>query len=83
MPCQVIEVIQHRKLAYTFDEFELHWTLLAKDDGCVLRLEHRGFDLSKPKHRFAFDNMGPGWRDQVLPRLAATFTTSEDARVAS
>jgi hypothetical protein len=41
-----------------------------KDDGCVLRLEHRGFDLNNPKHRFAFDNMGSGWRTLVLPRLA-------------
>jgi len=27
-------------------------------------------DLDEPEHRFAFDDMGPGWRDEVLPRLA-------------
>jgi uncharacterized protein YndB with AHSA1/START domain len=70
IPCRVIEVEPGRKLAYTFDDFELHWTLLPTEEGCILQLEHRGFDLSNPKHRFAFDNMGTGWRTVVLPRLA-------------
>ena len=73
VPCRVIEVDPCRKLAYTFHEFELHWTILPTDDGCILRLEHRGFDLENPKHRFAFDNMGSGWRTMVLPRLAEDF----------
>jgi uncharacterized protein YndB with AHSA1/START domain len=68
--CRVIEVVPQRKLAYTFEDFELHWTILPREGGCLLRLEHRGFDLENPRHRFAFDNMGPGWRDIVLPRLA-------------
>jgi len=66
----VIGVVPFEKLACIFDDWELHWTILPKDDGSVLRLEHRGFDLSNPKHRFAFDNMGSGWRTLVLPRLA-------------
>lgn len=70
VPCRVIEVAPLRKLAYTFADFELHWTILPSDRGCVLRLDHRGFDLSKPQHRFAFENMGQGWRSTVLPRLA-------------
>lgn len=69
IPCRVIEVEPQRKLGYTFGDFELHWSITPTDNGCILRLEHRGFDLSNPKHRFAFENMGPGWRDVVLPRL--------------
>lgn len=74
IPCRVIEVTTGRKLAYTFGDFELHWTIEPKGDGCVLHLEHRGFDLDNPQHRFAFDNMGPGWRSVVLPRLAEGIT---------
>lgn len=70
VPCRVIEVEPGKKLAYTFDDFELHWTILPEEDGCILRLEHRGFDLSNPKHRFAYENMPSGWRSTVLPRLA-------------
>ncbi|YBV94301.1 SRPBCC domain-containing protein (plasmid) [Phyllobacteriaceae bacterium JZ32] len=70
VPCRVLEVVPHAKLAYTFADWELHWTILPTENGCVLRLEHRGFDLNNPKHRYSFDNMGPGWRDMVLPRLA-------------
>lgn len=70
VPCRVIECVPLEKLAYTFGEFELHWTIISQGDGCILRLEHRGFDLDNPQHRFSFENMGPGWRDVVLPRLA-------------
>ncbi|MBX3525268.1 MAG: SRPBCC domain-containing protein [Rhodoblastus sp.] len=70
IPCRVIEVVPFEKLAYTFEDFELHWAILPQAEGCVLRLEHRGFDLSNPRHRHAFENMGPGWRDHVLPKLA-------------
>lgn len=70
IPCRVIEVVPGRKLAHTFGDFELHWTIEPSEGGCTLRLEHRGFDLSNPKHRFAFDGMGSGWRSVVLPRLA-------------
>lgn len=64
------EVVPNQKLSYSFGDFELHWIIVSARDHCILRLEHRGFDLSNPQHRFAFDNMGPGWRNVVLPRLA-------------
>ena len=54
----------------TFADFELHWTIQPEGDGCILRLEHRGFDLENPQHRFAYENMPNGWRSLVLPRLA-------------
>ncbi len=70
IPCRVIAVEKERRLAYTFGDFELHWEIVPREDATILRLEHRGFDLENPRHRFAFENMGPGWRDVVLPRLA-------------
>src|SRR5690606_11877330 len=48
IPCRVIEVEPQRKLGYTFGDFELHWSITPTDNGCILRLEHRGFDLSNP-----------------------------------
>jgi hypothetical protein len=56
----VIEVVPLQRLAYSFGEFELQWTILPAADGCIPRLDHKGFDLSKPKHRFGFETMGPG-----------------------
>lgn len=70
IPCRVIAVEEERRLAYTFGDFELHWEIVPQGDATILRLEHRGFDLENPRHRFAFEHMGPGWRDVVLPRLA-------------
>jgi uncharacterized protein YndB with AHSA1/START domain len=72
IPCRVIEIVPEKKIAYTFGDFELHWTITPDGDGCMLKLEHQGFDLTNPQHRFAFDNMGTGWRDVVLPRLASS-----------
>lgn len=70
IPCRVIAVEEGRKLAYAFGDFELHWEIVPRGKETILRLEHRGFNLENPQHRFAFENMGPGWRDVVLPRLA-------------
>lgn len=68
--CRVIDVKLGEMLAYRFGDFELHWSIEPSAEGCILHLEHRGFDLDNPQHRFAFENMGPGWRTVVLPRLA-------------
>jgi uncharacterized protein YndB with AHSA1/START domain len=67
--CEVLEVVEHERFVYTFADWTLTWTLVAEGTGTRLLLEHSGFDLDNPQHRFAFDNMGPGWRDEVLPRL--------------
>lgn len=71
VPCTVLEVQPDERLVYTFADWTLTWQLRAEGTGTRLFLEHAGFDLDDPQHRFAFDNMGPGWRDEVLPRLAA------------
>ena len=70
--CRVLEVETDRLLVYTFTDWTLRWTLTPEGKGTRLILEHSGFDLDNPQHRFAFDTMGPGWTDEVLPRLAAT-----------
>jgi uncharacterized protein YndB with AHSA1/START domain len=69
--CEVLEVEVDRLLVHTFFDWTLQWRLEPEGRGTRLFLEHRGFDLDNPQHRFAFDHMGPGWRDEVLPRLVA------------
>lgn len=68
--CKVLEVEQPWLLVYTFTDWTLRWSLVPEANGTRLFLEHGGFDLDNQQHRFAFDTMGPGWRDEVLPRLA-------------
>jgi hypothetical protein len=73
VPCEVIEVIPERKLVYTFNEtWTLTWRLDADGDGTRLFFEHSGFDFDQKSDRDAFNRMGPGWRDKVLPQLAQT-----------
>jgi uncharacterized protein YndB with AHSA1/START domain len=70
--CEVLEVEDERLLVHTFADWTLRWRLEPEGRGTRLFLDHEGFDLDDPQHRFAFDQMGPGWRDEVLPRLAST-----------
>jgi uncharacterized protein YndB with AHSA1/START domain len=69
--CTVLEVERERLLVFTFEDWTLRWTVAPEGRGTRLILEHSGFDLDDPQHRFAFDAMGPGWRDEVIPRLAS------------
>jgi uncharacterized protein YndB with AHSA1/START domain len=71
VPCEVLEVVEPERLVHTFADWTLTWRLVPEGTGTRLFLEHAGFDLDRTDHRFAFDQMGPGWRDEVLPRLAA------------
>ncbi len=72
IPCRVVESRPYERFVYTFDgDWTLAWSLVAEGDGTRLLLEHSGFDLDDPRQRRALDRMGPGWRDDVLPRLAA------------
>jgi uncharacterized protein YndB with AHSA1/START domain len=69
--CRVVEVVPPERFVYTFTEWwTLTWTLVAEGSGTRVLLEHSGFDLDDDQHRHAFEMMGPGWRDDVLPRLA-------------
>ncbi|WP_020107695.1 SRPBCC domain-containing protein [Nocardia sp. 348MFTsu5.1] len=70
-PCRVLEVAEPSRLVYTFTtNWTLTWTLSAEGDGTRLFLEHSGFDLDDARMAAAYERMGPGWRDEVLPRLA-------------
>ncbi|MFI7648133.1 SRPBCC domain-containing protein [Micromonospora sp. NPDC049460] len=71
--CEVVEVVPEEKLVYTFNEsWTLTWRLVAEGNGTRLLFEHSGFELDQKSERNAFDRMGPGWRDKVLPQLART-----------
>lgn len=71
-PCTVIESSPFTKFAYTFTEnWTLTWALTAEGTGTRLILEHSGFDLDDKRSHDAFTRMGPGWRDHILPTLAA------------
>lgn len=77
VPCTVLEVEPEERLVYRFTEdWTLTWRLVPEGDGTRLFLDHAGFDLENPQHRFAFENMGPGWRSEVLPRLAQLLETT-------
>ena len=71
VPCEVVEVQPERRFVYTFTEnWTLVWRLVPEGAGTRLFLDHSGFDLDDKRSRDAFERMGPGWRDTVLPRLA-------------
>lgn len=69
--CEVLEAEPNLRFVYTFNgDWTLTWRLVAEGDGTRLFLDHSGFDLNDKRGREAFKRMGPGWRDEVLPRLA-------------
>jgi uncharacterized protein YndB with AHSA1/START domain len=74
IPCEVVDVEPPERLAYTFNNWTLTWRLVAEGTGTRLLLEHAGFDLDDKRSRDAFERMGPGWRDQVVPRLVRLVT---------
>ena len=68
--CKVLEVDPPHRFVYTFTPaWTLSWRLEAEGTGTRVFLEHSGFDLDDVRMADAFDRMGPGWRDVVLPRL--------------
>lgn len=72
VPCEVLEAEPPSRLTYTFNgTWTLAWRLEAEGSGTRLFLDHSGFDLDDSRDRNAFERMGPGWRDQVIPGLAA------------
>ncbi|MFZ1179363.1 MAG: SRPBCC domain-containing protein, partial [Mycobacterium sp.] len=52
----------------------LTWRLEAEGTGTRVFLEYSGFDLEDKRMARAFKRMGAGWRDAVLPRLAAVIS---------
>lgn len=69
--CTVREVNHPHRFVYTFTPaWTLTWRLEPEGAGTRVFLEHSGFDLDDTRMADAFDRMGPGWRDAILPRLA-------------
>lgn len=76
-PCTVLEVNPPHLFVYTFTAaWTLTWRLEAEGEGTRVFLEHSGFDLNDNRMAQAFERMGTGWRDVVLPRLAQTAAQS-------
>jgi uncharacterized protein YndB with AHSA1/START domain len=75
--CEILESVPNERLVYTFAGWSLTWQLVTAGTGTRVVLEQSGFDLDNPQHRFAFDNMGPGWRDVVLPKLSVLLAGDE------
>jgi uncharacterized protein YndB with AHSA1/START domain len=75
--CEVLEVDEPELFVYTFGDWTLTWRLVAEGRGTRLLLEHSGFDLDDKRARAAFERMGPGWRDTVVPRLVALVESAE------
>jgi uncharacterized protein YndB with AHSA1/START domain len=71
LPCEVLEVKEPERFVFTFNDWTLTWTLTVEGAGTRLLLEHSGFGLEYAHIRHAFECMGPGWRDETIPRLAA------------
>lgn len=74
-PCKVLEVDPPHRFVYTFTSaWTLTWRLEREGSGTRVFLEHSGFGLEDARMAQAFDRMGPGWRDVVLPRLVDAVT---------
>lgn len=71
IPCTVTEVEPYKRFVYTFNgRWMLTWRLVEEGHGTRLLLDHTGFELDDKREQGAYERMGIGWRDTVLPRLA-------------
>ncbi|SHL16252.1 Activator of Hsp90 ATPase homolog 1-like protein [Pseudonocardia thermophila] len=66
----MLEVVEPERLVNTFADWTLIRRLVPEGKGTRLLLEHTGFDLDDTRRRAAFDRMGPGRRELVLPEFA-------------
>jgi uncharacterized protein YndB with AHSA1/START domain len=69
--CKVLEVDPPRRLVYTWDGMQEMQTLITfmlerVPEGTLLRLEHSGFDLSRPMQKMAYDSMLAGWASKGM-----------------
>lgn len=68
---KALEVDPPHRFVYTFTPAPtLSWRLEPQGAGTRVFLEHSGFNLDDTRMADAFDRMGAGWRDVILPRLA-------------
>ena len=69
-PCTILEVEPQRRLVFSFAKWTVTWRLEDEAGGTRMFLEQGGIDLDDPQGRMAFENMGKGWRDEIMPRIA-------------
>jgi hypothetical protein len=67
--CTVLDAEPETLLRLSCDAWTISWRLADEGTGTRLYPEQHGFDPQRPKDRYAMENMGPGWRDDVLPAL--------------
>lgn len=77
--CEILEVEPEKRLRYSWrggatgSELDsvVTWTLTPTSSGGTrLTLEHAGF---LPRNAMAFEIMGKGWREKIVPALARIF----------
>lgn len=74
-PCKVLQVDPPHRFVYTFTPaWTLSWRLEPVGAGTRVFLEHSAFDLDDKRMADAFNRMGPGWCEVVLPRLSKAAT---------
>jgi uncharacterized protein YndB with AHSA1/START domain len=65
--CEVVELEEPRRLAYTWTggglTTRVTYRLEPEGDGTRLSFEHSGFDLDNPVDQMAYHGMGSGWKD--------------------
>lgn len=76
-PCTALEVDPPHRFVHTSTPTRtLVWRLDAEGACTRVFLEHNGFSLDNKRMAQAFERMGPGWRDAILPRLAQAATSA-------
>jgi len=83
--CQVLEVLPGRKLSYSWKfgpepgkitvDSVVTWTLVPKDHGTELKLEHKGFKGAD--NLPAWEAMNMGWKKNVEERLGQLLIKNE------
>ena len=83
--CQVLEVSPARKLTYTWKfgpepgkiivDSVVTWTLVPKDQGTELKLEHKGFKGAE--NLSAWEAMKAGWKKNIEENLEKLINTKE------
>jgi uncharacterized protein YndB with AHSA1/START domain len=83
--CQVLDIIPEKKLSYSWKfgpkpgeilvDSVVTWTLVSKNQGTELKLEHRGFTGTKDMP--AYHIMNEGWKKNIEERMKKLIEKSQ------
>jgi uncharacterized protein YndB with AHSA1/START domain len=82
--CEVLEVVPFKKLSYTWKggsngkinlDSVVIWTLIEKENGTELTIEHKGFEGLKNFLGYVF--MNSGWKKILRKRLTQLLSTAQ------